>query len=63
MPAIDGIADLPKALGAVLAAVANGLLTAEEALTIANTIEVKRRAIETVELEQRIAALEQRGGR
>lgn len=61
LPSIDGLGDLPKVLGAVLAAVANGDVTTEEAVGIANVVEVKRRTIETAELEQRIAALEQRG--
>jgi hypothetical protein len=60
MPPIDGVGDLVKAMAAVLAGVANGTLTAEEGLIVANIVETKRRAIETVELEQRIAALEER---
>jgi len=60
MPGIESIGDLTKALGAILAAVAGGALTAEEGLTVANIIETKRRAIETAELEARIAALEER---
>jgi len=59
MPTIDGVGDLVKAMGAILAGVANGTLTAEEGLTVANIVETKRRAIETVELERRIAELEQ----
>ena len=61
MPKVETITDLPKALGAVIAGVSSGTLTAEEGLTVANIVETKRRAIETVELEQRIAALEERG--
>ena len=61
LPAINSIADLPAALGVVLAAMSDGEVTPEEALVVANTIEAKRRMIETVELEQRIAALEQKG--
>ena len=61
LPAINSAADLPAALGAVLAAMGDGEVTPEEALIVANTLEAKRRMIETVELEQRIAALEQKG--
>jgi hypothetical protein len=61
LPAINAIADLPAALGAVLTAMSDGEVTPEEALVIANTLEAKRRMIETVELEQRIAALERKG--
>jgi Family of unknown function (DUF5681) len=58
MPTIDTTADLGKAMGAILAGVANGMLTAEEGLTVANIVETKRRAIETIELDQRLSALE-----
>jgi hypothetical protein len=60
LPVINSCADLPAALGAVISAMSEGEVTPEEALTIANTIETKRRMIESVELEQRIAALEQK---
>ena len=69
LPAINACADLPGAIGTVISAMSNGEVTPEEALTIANTIEAKRRMIEakrrmieTVELEQRIAALEEARG-
>jgi hypothetical protein len=58
MPTIDSTADLAKAMGAILAGVASGTLTAEEGLTVANIVEAKRRAIETIELDDRIARLE-----
>jgi hypothetical protein len=59
LPAINSTADLPAALGAVIAAMSEGEVTPEEALTIAGIIEAKRRMIETLELDQRITALEQ----
>jgi hypothetical protein len=37
---------------------ADGEITPDEAATITGVLEAKRRAIETVELEKRIAALE-----
>jgi hypothetical protein len=58
LPALDGAADLPRALGAVLAAVADGAVTPDEGLSVAQIIETRRRTLKLVELEQRIAALE-----
>jgi hypothetical protein len=62
LPPLDTAADLPKALGAVLAAVADGAVTPDEALSLAQIIETRRRAIETMELEARVATLEQARG-
>jgi len=59
LPALDTAGDLPKALGAVLAAVAEGSLTPDEAVSLAQIVEVRRRAIELVEIEARLAVLEQ----
>jgi hypothetical protein len=59
LPAIETAADLVKALGAVADAVAAGDLTPDEGAGMAAVLETKRRAVETVELETRIAALEQ----
>jgi hypothetical protein len=44
---------------AMLQAAADGELTPDEAVSIASLIETRRRTIETVELEARIARLEQ----
>ena len=41
---------------------AGGELTPDEAATIAGVIELKRRSIETVEIERRLATLEQKAG-
>jgi hypothetical protein len=62
LPALDTAADLPKALGAVLAAVAEGSLTPDEAVSLAQIVEVRRRAIELVEIDARLAVLEQSQG-
>jgi uncharacterized protein DUF5681 len=59
LPALDTAGDLPKALSAVLAAVAEGSLTPDEAVSLAQIVEVRRRAIELVEIEARLAVLEQ----
>jgi hypothetical protein len=53
------VLDVSAALGGVLAATAQGRLTPEEAATIAGVLETKRRVLETVEIEARVAALEQ----
>ena len=44
------------AIGAVLASVADGQLTPSEGQTLASMLETQNRAIETAELEQRVAA-------
>ena len=59
LPEIETVADLPIALSALLSAMGHGEITPEEAVVVANVVEAKRKAIETVELEQRIAALEE----
>lgn len=60
LPPIETVADIVKAVGSVATAVAGGELTPEEGGAVASILEMKRRAIETTELENRISALEQR---
>ena len=60
LPAVTTAADVLTALGAVLQAVAEGALTPDEAACVAGLLEAKRKAIETVAIEQRLAALENR---
>jgi hypothetical protein len=60
MPDMGSAADLPAALGAIAHAVGAGQLTPEEGQAVAAVLETQRRALETLELEARIAALEQR---
>lgn len=60
LPPIETVADIVKAVGSVATAVAGGELTPEEGSAVASILEMKRRAIETTELENRISALEQR---
>ena len=62
LPEMKSAADLPKAHGTILEAVAEGELTPDEASTLAGIGELRRKAIETSELEQRIAALEAQKG-
>ena len=63
LPPVEGVGDLPKALAAVLEAIADGLLAPDEGSAIASTLTQQQRMFESVELERRIAALEEaRGG-
>jgi polyhydroxyalkanoate synthesis regulator phasin len=55
---METAADLATALGVIAQAVARGELTPDEAQAVAVVLETQRRTIETVELEQRIAAVE-----
>lgn len=58
LPPIVGAADLVKALAAVADAMARGVLSAEEAQAAAAVLEHHRKAVETLDLERRIAAIE-----
>ena len=58
LPSMRTAADTAKAAGAVLASVADGDLTPSEAVQIMGLIEAFRKALETCELETRVAALE-----
>jgi len=63
LPDMDTAAGIAEAQQAVLQAVADGeLLPGEaatlEAATLAGIVEARRKAVETLELEQRITALE-----
>ena len=60
MPDVTAAADLVAALRAILRATADGTLTPDEAASFASLIEANRRAIETAEIEERLAALENR---
>ena len=53
----EGIAEAQQA---ILRAVAAGELLPGEAATLAGIVEARRRAVETLELEQRITALEEK---
>jgi hypothetical protein len=60
MPPLGTTADLPKALGAVLMATSSGEITPEEAVSIAQVVEIRRKSLETLEIEERLASLEAR---
>jgi len=60
LPTVETAADVMAALGVTVAAMADGEISPDEAAVVAGVLEIKRRAIETVEIERRIAALEER---
>ena len=55
--------DVLKAQAATIRTMAAGEITPDEAATIAGVLEAKRKAIETVQLEERVAKLEQQAAR
>ncbi len=57
---IETAGDVLAALGTLAKAVSGGELTPDEGAAVGNMIEAHRRAIETVEIERRLAALEGR---
>jgi hypothetical protein len=52
-------ADVTTALTAIIAQMAEGEITPDEAAVAASVIETKRKALETEELDRRVAAIEQ----
>jgi len=59
LPPIETAADILKAQAVTIGAMAIGDITPDEAATIAGVLDAKRKALETVDLEQRISRLEQ----
>jgi hypothetical protein len=60
LPTIQTAADLLPAFAAVVSAMGAGELAPDEASMIAGVLEAKWKAIETGDLERRLAALEER---
>lgn len=58
LPPIQSATDVAAAMGIVVEAVADGELTPDEGQAVAALLETRRRAIETADLEMRIAAIE-----
>jgi hypothetical protein len=58
LPPIETAKDIVGAVGAIVGAVGEGALTPEEGQTFASILDSHRRAIETQELETRIATIE-----
>lgn len=66
LPSTESPAGVADAQAAILQAVASGDLTPGEAATLSGIVENRRRTLETLELEQRISAIEaeqQKAGR
>jgi len=62
LPAFSGAADHPSVLAAIMGAVAQGDLTPSEGQAMAAMLAEHRKAIETGEIEARLAALEANHG-
>lgn len=60
LPVVEKIDDVAAALAAVVEAVAAGEVTPDEGNAVANLLELRRKAIETTELQKRIEVLEAR---
>jgi len=58
LPRVETAGDVAKALDALMIALGSGEITTDEAATIAGVIETRRRVVELVEIERRIALLE-----
>lgn len=58
LPLVETAEDITAAHGAVIAAMARGEITPDDASDISGVLEARRRAIETVELEARVSELE-----
>jgi hypothetical protein len=58
LPAITTPGDIVAALAAIAAAVAAGEISPEEGAAVAGILEAQRRAVETEDIERRVAALE-----
>lgn len=63
LPTIGTAADVTRALSAAVQAAAAGEITLDEAGQVAGLLEAQRKAIETADLEARLAALEAKGGK
>jgi Family of unknown function (DUF5681) len=58
LPSIERVEDLGRAIGSVLQAASSGRLLLDEAAALVGMMESKRRIMETIDLEQRLRALE-----
>ncbi len=61
LPRIDRVEDLAGAIGAILHELAGGRLRLDEGASLVGMLESKRRAMETIDLEKRLRALEAQG--
>nr|WP_294538737.1 DUF5681 domain-containing protein [uncultured Rhodoblastus sp.] len=58
LPPVESASDVATATAALVAAMGAGEVTPDEAMTIASVFELRRRALESEEFEQRLLALE-----
>src|SRR5208337_2817892 len=58
LPKIEGTEDLPKVMGAILQAVAQGEITPGEGQTLTTMLGAYRKGLETADIETRLTALE-----
>jgi len=61
LPPIETAEDIMKALGTIAQLVAAGELTPDDGKIVSDILENRRKAIESVEFERRLAAIEARG--
>src|SRR5262249_57812490 len=61
VPRIDRVEDLAPAIGSIFREVAGGRIRLDEGATLVGMLEAKRRAVETIDLEKRLRALETQG--
>jgi hypothetical protein len=62
LPEARSVDDVAAALAAVVRAMADGELTPDEAALVASVLEMRRKSIETIELENRLRTLEMKAG-
>jgi hypothetical protein len=60
LPTVRSASEIAAAMATLTAAMAAGEVTPDEAATVASVFEMRRKALETGEFEQRLAALEGR---
>jgi len=59
LPTIETIADAPRAIGAITAAVARGEITITDAADVSRLVETYVRAVEASDLDKRLKELEE----
>lgn len=59
LPSMETPADLPRVTGAIMQAAAEGKITPSEAAALAALVEGHRKALETADLAERVAKLEE----
>lgn len=62
LPSMETPADLPKVTGAIMQAAAEGRITPSEAAALSALVEGHRKALETADLAERVAKLEEMKG-